>query len=187
MEPIVLTDYPYEVDSDGNVFRMERKGKRDRTLHRLKITPHRLTNGYLMVKLYNPKANCYKKWYLHRLVYTAFYGDIPKGYEISHVDCDRTNCKLENLVLSTHAANCRNPRSLEHYRAANSLSAGKFNREKMQEAKSPERYKVIVNIYQHLNKIHGKVGIWMLMKSAHCNYYRAKRIIEEQEGKNDVN
>lgn len=42
---------------------------------------------------------------LHRTVWTAFKGPIPKGFEIDHIDRDRTNNKLSNLRLVTSSQN----------------------------------------------------------------------------------
>lgn len=53
--------------------------------------------GYKTVYLYKNKV---RKYYLvHRLVYTVFIGDIPKGYEIDHIDNNRANNSLDNLQL----------------------------------------------------------------------------------------
>ena len=187
MELIRLKNYPYEIDSDGNVYRIERRGKTGRTLHRMKLKPYKQINGYLIVLLYYPKQDCYKKWYLHRLVYSAFYGDIPKGLVIAHEDCDKENCKLENLRLTTYAGNSRNSLTIQHYKKSNSLDKGKFDRDKMAAAKSPESREMIVQTYYQLKEEYGKVSAWTLLKQAHCNFYRAKKIIEEQEGKDEEN
>ena len=182
-----MKNYPYEIDSDGNVYRIERRGKTGRTLHRKQLKPYKQTNGYLIVLLYSPKLDSYKKWYLHRLVYSAFYGDIPKGLVIAHEDCDKENCKLENLGLVTYQGNSRNPLSLERYKAANALDKGKFDRDKMAAAKSPESREKIIQTYYQLKEEYGKVSAWTLLKQAHCNFYRAKRIIAELEAKQEEN
>ena len=187
MELIRLKNYPYEIDSDGNIYRIERRGKTGRTLHRMKLKPYKQTNGYLIVLLYSPKQDCYKKWYLHRLVYSAFYGDIPKGLVIAHEDCDKENCKLENLGLVTYKGNSRNPLSLQRYEAANALDKGKFNRDKMAAAKSPECRDMIVQTYYDMMKENGYCSPYLLARTAHCNFYRAKKIIEEVKCKNEEN
>lgn len=187
MELIRLKNYPYEIDSEGNVYRIERRSRDGRTLHKMKLKPYKQTNGYLAVLLYYPKQDCYKKWYLHRLVYFAFYGDIPKGLVINHEDCNRENCKLENLSLVTYQGNSRNPLSLERYKAANALDKGKFNRSKMIAAKSPECREKIIKAYLQLKEKYGKVSAWTLLKQTHCNFYRAKRIIAELEAKQENN
>jgi hypothetical protein len=46
--------------------------------------------------------------YLHRLVWTAFKGDIPIGYEINHKDGDKlNNNRLSNFELLTRSDNMK--------------------------------------------------------------------------------
>lgn len=52
-------------------------------------------NGYLKVN----------KVTVHKLVWTTFNGDIPEGYEIMHIDSDKTNNKLSNLKIGSHSEN----------------------------------------------------------------------------------
>lgn len=58
--------------------------------------------GYVMVfDFYD------KKWYpAHRMIWEAFNGPIPEGYEVHHIDGRRTNNALSNLILLS---------KLEHY------------------------------------------------------------------------
>ena len=59
--------------------------------------------GYLNVSL---SINCIVKTYrVHRLVWSAFHGEIPEGYEINHIDEDKTNNRLDNLELVTRKEN----------------------------------------------------------------------------------
>ena len=64
--------------------------------------------------------------YLHRLVWMAFHGEIPDGFEINHKDTNKLNCRPENLELVTHAENqkhasqhglFRPARGEQHYRS----------------------------------------------------------------------
>lgn len=186
MESILLKDYPYEVFADGTVYRTERKSKNGRNLKRLRIYPYKATNGYWVVKLYCPKEDCYKKIYLHRLLYSCFVGSVT-GLEVDHIDGDRSNAALSNLRAVTHKENTNNPRSIERYKAANALSKNKFNRDKMTEAKSQDYYNKLVRTYKRLVKKHGYCGIMMLMKVGHCGYPRAKKLIAEMEAKSAIN
>ena len=61
-------------------------------------------NGYLKVKLTDDTGKRIHFW-LSRLVYTAFYGNIPKGFEVDHIDGDRLNNCLDNLSMVTHKQN----------------------------------------------------------------------------------
>ena len=47
--------------------------------------------------------------YVHRIVYEAFIGQIPKGMEVEHINTIRNDNRLENLRLCTHKENMNNP------------------------------------------------------------------------------
>lgn len=44
---------------------------------------------------------------MHRAVYLAFKGNIPKGYDVDHINFDTTDCRPENLQLLTHTENVK--------------------------------------------------------------------------------
>ena len=48
-------------------------------------------------------------YYVHRLIYETFCGEIPKGYEIDHIDTNKENNELSNLKICTHRENMLNP------------------------------------------------------------------------------
>lgn len=60
-------------------------------------------DGYYQVVL--SKDSITKSYSVHRLVYSAFFGEIPFDKEINHIDEDTTNNKLENLNLLSHKSN----------------------------------------------------------------------------------
>ena len=173
-----IDGYPYEIYEDGRVFRCERIGKTGRCLHRLEVKPHKLMNGYLEVRLFNTKDNEYHKKYVHRIIWQAFHGDIGK-LEVDHIDGNPGNCALSNLRAVTHQQNCLNEISLERYRRANALSAGKFNRERMLAAKDKKYYEELKQRYAELKKRYGHVGTYMVMRTLHVGYPRARKLIDE--------
>lgn len=59
--------------------------------------------GYLRVQLC--KNGKQKHFLVHRLVYEAFNGAIPDGYEVNHINEDKTDCSLDNMNLLTHGQN----------------------------------------------------------------------------------
>lgn len=68
-------------------------------------------NGYEYVVI-----NVDGKWkgkYVHRLVWEVFNGPIPEGYEINHIDEDKSNNALSNLELVTHKQNCNHGTKVE--------------------------------------------------------------------------
>lgn len=56
---------------------------------------------------------------IHRIIWEAFKGKIPEGYEIDHINTVRNDNRLENLRLVTHKGNCNNSLSIEHYKQHN--------------------------------------------------------------------
>lgn len=175
----IISEYPnYEVYEDGAIIRREHTSFNGYHLKRTVITPYTAKNNYVMVKLHDRYGKS-KTQYLHRIVWMAFNGAIPKGLEVCHEDCNRQNCNLDNLQLKSHSANCRNPESIKHYKAANALCHGKFNRELMQLAKSKENKERLKKEYMSMLTQKGPVRVFAFMKSAHCNYYTAVRIINE--------
>jgi hypothetical protein len=61
-------------------------------------------DGYRKMKLTNNIGNRIT-WWLSRLIYTAFHGPIPNGFEVDHIDGDRLNNSLDNLSIVTHKQN----------------------------------------------------------------------------------
>lgn len=58
-------------------------------------------NGYIVVNL------CKKTVLVHRAVYSAFYGEIPKGMDINHKNGNRHDNKMGNLEICTRSENIR--------------------------------------------------------------------------------
>ena len=67
------------------------------------LKPQMLNNGYYRVALW--KNSIQKRYLVHRLVWIAFNGHIPEGYEINHLNEVKSNNRLENLNLVTHKEN----------------------------------------------------------------------------------
>ena len=53
----------------------------------------------------------HKNHFVHRLEYESFYGKIPDGFEIDHIDSNPQNNILTNLRACTHIENSNNPNS----------------------------------------------------------------------------
>ncbi len=186
MDYIKLDEFPnYLIYSNGMVCKIQKQGKNGNMVKKRELTPTKAKNGYRTVRLCDKYGNC-KQFYLHRLVYTAFNGDIAK-LEIDHIDGDRSHNNLNNLRAVCHRANCSNPISIMRYKIANALDKGKYDKERLMQARTKEYHEKLVNTYWMLNKEHGHCSICMLMKMGHCGYPRAKRIISELDGKNEIN
>lgn len=61
-------------------------------------------NDYWRVYLY--KNGKRKKYTVHILVYTSFFGEIPDGYQVNHIDENKDNNSIFNLNLLTPKENC---------------------------------------------------------------------------------
>lgn len=61
--------------------------------------------GYARVNLY-VKGKMFTR-VVHNIIWKAFHGPVPEGYEINHKDCDKMNPALGNLELMTHQGNMK--------------------------------------------------------------------------------
>lgn len=86
----------YLVSNEGNI--MSIKYGKSRLLR-----PALHSHGYLAVGLCK-NGKCYTKT-IHRLVYEAFNGPIPKGLVINHIDENKVNNNIENLEAITQKEN----------------------------------------------------------------------------------
>ena len=131
MECKRLKQFPhYKIYENGEVWRMAHRSTCGINLKTMKLRAYKTKNNYLMVSLHDREGKR-KRFYLHRLVYMAFFGEIPKGMECDHINNDRANCSVSNLRLASHLNNCKNPNSIAKYKAANALEKGKYNRERL--------------------------------------------------------
>ena len=178
----ILKDYPnYKIFEDGTVIRTEHKSKKGRFLKEKKINPHTSKNKYKMLSLHD-KDGKNKQFYLHRLVFEAFFGDIPETFEIDHINGNRADCSIKNLRMCTHKQNCNNPQSIENYKRANARDKGKYDYERLCKA-SKVNDDMFKRTYMLLLVKHGSVSVMDLMEEGHCGYPRAMRIINSM---NDI-
>lgn len=56
------------------------------------------------------------KGYVYRIVWEAFNGPIPKGYEIDHIDSNRNNNVLSNLRCVSHKENMNNENTIKKFK-----------------------------------------------------------------------
>lgn len=89
----------YLISDDGRIYSV----KRDKLIE--PSNKNNIKGSYLVVTLYNDEGR--KKYMLvHRLVYMAHKGLIPKGLQVNHKDEDKENNCIENLELMTQKENC---------------------------------------------------------------------------------
>ena len=61
----------------------------------------------------------------HRCVWVWFNGDIPDGFEINHIDADRSNNRIENLEMVTHSENIQHMMRMGHSNFPRGEKSGK--------------------------------------------------------------
>lgn len=97
----------YQASNMGRIKSLERfrKGEND-CLVSLKERILKLyidSSGYYRVILC--KQSIQKKYYIHRLVWSAFNGPIPENMQVNHINEIKTDNRLENLNLMTPKEN----------------------------------------------------------------------------------
>lgn len=99
----------YFIDKSGTVY-TTKVAKRYNPKGELKVLRPRIhPSGYLYYGLFvGTGKDSVRYWRRgHRLVWEAFNGKIPAGFEINHIDVDKHNNSLDNLELVTHVENVR--------------------------------------------------------------------------------
>lgn len=165
---------------DGTVIRHEHTNANRINLSQKKLKQTPNGNGYYTISLIDENGKR-ENLYLHRIIWEAFIGEIPKGYEIDHVSTNRADCSLSNLRVVPHKINCNNSNTIERYKTANSIDKGKYHKERMQKGRTKESYEEAIKVYQMIVNEKGQCGISMLMREAHIGYPKAKKITESMK------
>ena len=92
------------------------------------LKPSTSHSGYYQIVL--SKQSIRKSYKVHRLIWLAFYGSIPEGYEVNHINEIKTDNRLLNLNLMTHKENCNWGTGIE--RCHNQLINGKCSKSVLQ-------------------------------------------------------
>lgn len=174
---VTLRRFPnYQIYDDGTVIRIAHITQKGANASKKPLKATKMANGYYTVMLRDNEGKK-KVFYLHRLIWQAFNGEIPDGMEIDHRDTNRANCELCNLFLVSHSQNCQNPKSLEKYKISNALDKQKYNKERLLRARTKEYQDNVIKTYYLLLNRDGTVKIATFMNEAHIGFYRAKRLI----------
>lgn len=110
--PVVGYESNYHVSDDGRVKSLPRNTTPGGLL-RAAVSKN---PGYPEVSLWlKGKSRTHK---VHQLVAAAFFGPRPEGAEIRHLNGDRTDCRLGNLLYGTRAENAADTLAHGHNRNA---------------------------------------------------------------------
>ena len=126
--------------------------------HRSKSTNNA---GYFIIQL----EKCMT---IHRIVAETFLGPIPKGYDIDHIDGDKSNNAVTNLEIVTHAENMR--RYYERRRASGVAITYKMHGKWMSKSQTfitPDGEKIPMTEQEyidHLFKTRGKTAVTRFLK-----------------------
>ena len=121
----------YYVSADGDVYSTFSK----------KLLKHYIDqDGYHRIDIYlNHKQKHVK---IHKLVYLVWVGDIPKGYQLNHIDDNKDNNNYKNLYLGSQKENIYDCFRNNH-RVGNILSYVIFDKEKNISIKFPSIKEVL--------------------------------------------
>lgn len=111
-----------------------------------------IQRGYRKVRVYHEGK--YLQARAHRIIWYKFYGDIPEGLEVDHIDRVRCNNIIDNLRLLTRKDNARNVDGLGYYF---NKKAGKWQ------------------AYIYLDNTHVHLGMFDSSTAARVAYLEAKR------------
>ena len=95
----------YQVSSLGNFKAKAKRDAKGAMRDERDLTLAKNEDGYLNCSLFIGGKQ--SKSFVHRLVYEAFHGPIPNGFEINHKNGIRSDNRPENLEALTHAENVR--------------------------------------------------------------------------------
>lgn len=114
-------------------------------------------DGYLQIILTN-KSKQRKRFFIHRLVYIVFNGEIPSGYEINHKDENKKNNNISNLELLTKKGNINYGTRTERMAISRGMAVLQIDK---------KTYEIINEFYSE-NKAAKETGIFQTSISACC-------------------
>lgn len=99
--PVLDFEGIYEASSEGRIYSYPRKGTKG---HIMNQTLCKTNGGYMMVPLHADGKKTTKL--VSHIIWEAFNGPIPPGYEVNHINEDKTDNRLCNLNLLSRKDNC---------------------------------------------------------------------------------
>ena len=87
----------YAASKDGNIINIKTK----------RIIKMINCNGYLYFNLCDPNLSKPKFYYQHRFVYEVFKGEIPRFFEVDHINNLKNDNRIKNLQILTKKENIK--------------------------------------------------------------------------------
>ncbi|MBA1156926.1 HNH endonuclease [Microvirga mediterraneensis] len=113
----------YAVSRDGKVFRISTYGTKPKPI--MKPCALREKRGYLIAHFSVDGVASDRS--VHRMVWEAFNGPIPKGMQINHLNGIKTDNRLENLEICTPSKNSEHKFRVLNHPAPNNPNPGTRN------------------------------------------------------------
>lgn len=108
------------------------------------LKAHNAGKGYMVVHISKDgKLHCPK---IHKLVAEAFIDNPENKTQIDHINCDRTDNRVENLRWVTAKENCNNPKTknrMSERMKGNTYNVGRVQTEEWKAKKLETFYKTI--------------------------------------------
>lgn len=115
-KPIKGFETKYEVSNLGRVRSLDRKDARGWNIKGRDLKIYINKKGYSIVSLYKNSQLFTCK--VHRLVAQAFLPNPKNKPEVDHIDTDRSNNRVDNLVWVSRVENNNNPLTRQHNSAS---------------------------------------------------------------------
>ena len=97
---LTVNDVSYIVSDDGHIYSTHNSAK---SCYHQEIKQRPNADGYMVIT--TGKTGNRRTASVHRMVAEAFIPNPNKLPEVNHIDCDRTNNRVENLEWCTHTEN----------------------------------------------------------------------------------
>lgn len=106
----------YFISDDGKVFCNLGKGNRNKehTVSLYEIKPRYVSNGYTRIYARQNSTNKRKDLYIHRLVAEYFIPNPENKKYVDHINCDRSDNRVENLRWCTAKENTSKTEKIHH-------------------------------------------------------------------------
>ena len=103
MEDNIYIGEQYSIIGYKNYILFPREGKIYSTKTK-RMVGYKNEDGYIKCSFYDNNSNR-TFTSIHRIIYSSINGEIPKGYEVNHIDEDKNNNSIFNLELCDRTYN----------------------------------------------------------------------------------